>query len=98
MTRTIQLKQLELHGQLWNEGDAINGYKWEDFIENYIPQLEIFNFFFTIIHWTTVTKLNQIVESFKTNFWLIKHKWFITCDYQPSLEKNIFLFNSMYSN
>jgi hypothetical protein len=49
LTRTIQLKQLELHGQFWNEGDAINGYKWEDFIENYISQLEIFNFFFTII-------------------------------------------------
>ncbi|CAF1492129.1 unnamed protein product [Rotaria sp. Silwood1] len=86
-----QLKQLELrcdHDLICDQSYYIDGYKWENFIRKYIPQLEIFKFFFASEHSIEmIININELIKSFMTDFWLIEKKWFITCDYYKNLTR-----------
>jgi len=59
-----------------------DGYQWEELIDNYLSKLKIFHF---RMHITLRDKENnkqhidRLVDSFRTQFWLEKHQWYIRC-------------------
>ncbi|CAF3919637.1 unnamed protein product [Rotaria sordida] len=74
------LKQLEIKGLYCEENMYTDGHRWENFIQEYLPQLKIFKFFFT--RWDRHINIEVVIASFMTNFWLIEKKWFVTCDHK----------------
>ncbi|CAF1635629.1 unnamed protein product, partial [Adineta ricciae] len=75
-----QLNHLELEGELFKESH-IDGNHWRYLIENYIPHIKRFRFFFFINDGIVSRPHNDIIESYKTDFWLRDKKWFVNCDY-----------------
>jgi hypothetical protein len=59
-----------------------DGYQWEQLINDYLPKLKVFhlrtqNFF------DNEKQIEQLVDSFRTRFWLDKHQWFVRCHHRP---------------
>jgi hypothetical protein len=58
----------------------INGYQWEKMIRNYLPKLKIFQFktsFRVLNDKDKETQLNEIVDTYRTKFWIDEHQWFV---------------------
>jgi hypothetical protein len=72
------LRHLDI--DLWCE--LINGHQWEQIIENYLPKLKTFALKMRNklsdnenIH----EKVDRLINSFRSSFWMVKHKWFVRC-------------------
>ncbi|UJR14301.1 hypothetical protein I4U23_001291 [Adineta vaga] len=68
----------------------MNGYQWEELIKNYLPKLEIFRFkmrFSPSIDTDKETQMNEILDSFRTKFWIEEHQWFVRCHWYASDEQ-----------
>ncbi|CAF1605765.1 unnamed protein product [Rotaria sp. Silwood1] len=59
-----------------DDSDFLNGFQWEQLISTYLPNL--YELKFRIAPWKTRLN-NQLIDSFKTDFW-IQHKWFVDFD------------------
>ncbi|CAF1002006.1 unnamed protein product [Rotaria sp. Silwood1] len=60
----------------------IDGHMWKDIIEKYLLQLNIFNLKmeFEIIDYDNIEQeIDRIINSYKNQFWIDKHKWFVRC-------------------
>ncbi|CAF1458291.1 unnamed protein product [Rotaria sordida] len=60
----------------------IYGNHWEDLIRNSLPKLKEFdlNIAVKFYHLENVEhEFNQLVDSFRSSFWLDEHRWFIRC-------------------
>jgi len=58
----------------------INGYQWEEMIRKYLPELKIFQFkmsFGPLNNKDKQVQLNEIVDTYRTNFWINEHQWFV---------------------
>ncbi|CAF0789611.1 unnamed protein product [Adineta ricciae] len=75
-----QLIHLEFQSELYKESD-IDGNHWKYLIENYIPHIKRFRFFFFVNSRIVSQPYDNIIESFKTDFWLRDKKWFINCEF-----------------
>ena len=65
----------------------LNGYDWEQIIVDYIPKIKLFqlimNFHFP--HCNDKEKqVDDLLNTFRTYFWLELHQWFVQCDWEPS--------------
>ncbi len=64
----------------------LKGNEWEDIFINYLPNLKYFqlkmNFQFPQSDHLE-NKVNELLATFQTNFWLKKHQWFVRCDWNP---------------
>ncbi|CAF3408147.1 unnamed protein product [Rotaria socialis] len=74
----------------------INGYQWESIIKKSLPKLKIFQ---VKMRFTPPSnnqnideKLNKIIDSYRTNFWINEHQWYIRCHWY-TLDEKIDLFN-----
>ncbi|CAF4155235.1 unnamed protein product [Rotaria magnacalcarata] len=93
-----QLKFLELKCDRFYRYDAailIDGYTWENFIRNNLPQLETFKFFFAtyVFH----INLKEFIKTFMTDFWLIEKKWYVTWHWD-SITNFLYVYTVPYSN
>ena len=62
----------------------INGYEWENLIENNLLYINLFQFKMSLSLSNSNSKenkINEILNSFQTKFWLEKHQWFVQCSY-----------------
>ena len=75
------LKHFELQGQCFQHSRPIDGYQLASLIQQHIPQIKIFKFFF-IIYQIWLVDMDDFIQSFQTDFWLIEKQWFVTCNYQ----------------
>lgn len=82
----------------------INGYQWEEIIRNYLPKLKIFQFRMTFLPSPDKDKevqLNEIVDTYRTKFWIDEHQWFVQCHLlrydKPSRRYYIDLFTLPYA-
>ncbi|UJR17239.1 hypothetical protein I4U23_004134 [Adineta vaga] len=75
-----QLNHLELEGELGRD-DYIFGYQWEHVINTYLSQLKTFRFFFAVDERLVPKPYENLIESFKSNYWLKDKKWFVNSDY-----------------
>jgi hypothetical protein len=74
---------------IWTDSSdsVINGDQWEEFIQQKLPLLNRFEFFFDNLTYIDQTSLDiqSYIHSFQTPFWLEKHRWYVTCDYIKTL-------------
>ena len=62
----------------------IDGYQWEDIIRSYLCKLKVLKFLMYNefdIEKNREEKIDRLLESFQTKFWLNEHQWFVRCDY-----------------
>jgi hypothetical protein len=60
----------------------IDGYEWETIIKNNLSHLIVFQFKMTISlsnQKNQEEKIDEILNSFRSEFWIKKHRWFIQC-------------------
>ncbi|CAF1347875.1 unnamed protein product [Rotaria sordida] len=64
----------------------LDGNEWEHIIINYLPKIKIFrlkiNFEFSL-HTNKEEQIDQILNTFRSTFWLEKHQWFVRCHWNP---------------
>ncbi|CAF2712905.1 unnamed protein product [Rotaria sp. Silwood2] len=64
------------------ESTYIDGYQWKTMIENYLPNLILFQFKMStsLSHQQNKEeKIDEILNSFRSQFWIEKHQWFVQC-------------------
>jgi hypothetical protein len=73
-------------------------------IQKYLSKLKIFQFKMNFSPLTDKDKdeqLNEIIDTYRTKFWIDEHQWFVRCHWRISSEQNqsdrIELFNLPYS-
>ncbi|CAF1515049.1 unnamed protein product [Rotaria sordida] len=64
---------------LWSK--FINGHQWEHVICNYLPKLKVFQLRMndTFYNVNIEEQANELVNSFRSSFWIDEHNWFIRC-------------------
>lgn len=79
---TQSLTYLKLIGQPMTCALTWDGYWWANFIQNNLPKLQFFEFFFDkrIDYTESTNAIESIMTSFRTSFWL-ERKWHVACDY-----------------
>jgi hypothetical protein len=90
----------DLTVETWNVN--INGYRWEQIINTYLPKLRIFRFKMAVKidtnDKTRKHKIDELSDSFRTQFWLVQHQWYVRCDWSRGVEhKYIYLYTLPYS-
>ncbi|CAF2827077.1 unnamed protein product [Rotaria sp. Silwood2] len=68
----------------------MNGHKWKQFIIDYLPKLKIFRFLM-LFFVNNEEEMNEILNSYRTSFWLIDHQWFVRCHWNLKNDK-IFIY------
>ena len=66
----------------------LDGNTWEQLITDYLPKLKIFQLKMELEFQERNDEMDEIIdellESFRTSFWLIKHQWYVRCHWNPS--------------
>jgi len=64
----------------------LNGNEWKDILINYLPNLKDFrlkmNFQFPSCD-NIEDNVDELLDTFQTDFWIRKHQWFVRCDWNP---------------
>jgi hypothetical protein len=64
----------------------MNGHKWKEFIVDYLPKLKKFQFLM-LFNVNNEEEMNEILDSYRTPFWLIDHQWFVRCHWNLEDDK-----------
>jgi len=92
-----QLTQLKVDAYYIN----CDGYQWEEIIDKYLPKLVVFRLRMHIQfrgEKNNEHSVDALVDSFRTIFWLEKHRWFIRCHYRSeNLYTSILLYSLPYT-
>ena len=75
--------------------------QWEHFIRHKLPLLEKFKFYaYTYeYHYKNVKDIEQILNAFRTSFWLEEKHWYVTCKYiNNEARSGIMLYSSTTSS
>jgi hypothetical protein len=74
----------------------LNGYQWEQLIEDYLPKLKRLEFLmqYSIPYENYDELIESLFQSFQTEFWLNKHQWFI--EYHSNENRWISLYTYPY--
>ena len=62
---------------------CMNGHEWEKLIANYLPKLKIFRLKMTFNFSNNdniFEQTDELVDSFRTSFWIEQHQWYVRCD------------------
>ncbi|CAF3182681.1 unnamed protein product [Rotaria socialis] len=81
-----------------NANTILNGYQWENIIHNNLSNLRIFRFkmeFRIVNENNREEKINELINSFRSPFWLEKHKWFIRCHWNPTNTSSFIYFYTL---
>ncbi|CAF1304756.1 unnamed protein product [Didymodactylos carnosus] len=83
-----RLQQLILRTD--HDRDLFDGQKWEQLISTGLPMLKKLQFKCSSSNVCGTINARQVLCSFKTDFWLLKHKWFIAFNYDNDNAENIY--------
>ncbi|CAF3151436.1 unnamed protein product [Rotaria sp. Silwood2] len=64
----------------------MNGHKWKYLIGDYLPKLKKFQFLMLFLV-NNEEEMNEILDSYRTPFWLIDHQWFVRCHWNLEIDK-----------
>ncbi|CAF3463480.1 unnamed protein product [Rotaria sp. Silwood2] len=83
LSLTPSLTRLKLISYKSNLFSIANGSDWEYLIHNKLPNLKMFEFFFSyrLQKENEAEDLTLFLNQFRTLFWLKEKKWIVTCDY-----------------
>jgi len=62
--------------------NIINGYQWEQLIQNYLPKMKVFTLMMKNVYpadRNIQEKADELIHSFRSSFWIDEHKWFVRC-------------------
>jgi hypothetical protein len=59
----------------------MDGHKWKQFIIDYLPKLKKFQFLM-LFFVNKEEEMQEILDSYRTPFWIIERKWFIRCHWK----------------
>lgn len=65
----------------------LDGHEWEEIIVAYLPKIKVFRLKMTFEYFSDATKEEQtddILNTFRSTFWLEEHRWFVRCRWNPS--------------
>jgi hypothetical protein len=66
----------------------LDGNTWRELIRNYLPQIEIFQLKMDFDFQQRNDDIDEIIiellESFRSSFWIEEHQWFVRCHWNPS--------------
>jgi hypothetical protein len=66
----------------------MDGNAWEQLISSYLPKLKVFQLKMEIEFRERNDDMEEILDelltSFQTSFWLVKHQWYVRCHWNPS--------------
>ncbi len=74
-----------------------NGYEWEKILLNYLSNIKIFRLKMNLNFpdYNNIDKqVKELIDTFRTPFWIEEHQWFVRCDWDPS---NIFRNGILYT-
>ncbi|CAF1084406.1 unnamed protein product [Rotaria sordida] len=74
-----------------------NGYDWEKILINYLLKIKNFHLKMNLNfpNNDNINKqANDLLDTFRTDFWLIEHQWYVRCDWDPF---NIFSYGILYT-
>ena len=61
----------------------LNGHEWKTVLIDYLPKIKRFRLKMhhvtTLNDWTD-QQVNELLDTFRTDFWIKKHRWFVRCD------------------
>ena len=63
--------------ETWNI--IMNGYDWKELIINNLPKLKVFRLKM-IKHFKPNDNIYELIDSFRTDFWIKQHQWYVRCD------------------
>ncbi|CAF1374962.1 unnamed protein product [Adineta steineri] len=64
------------------DGKYLDGHVWEKIMTDYLPKLKIFRLNMTFDNRAQIDAeqlVDEILDTFRTNFWINEHKWFVQC-------------------
>jgi hypothetical protein len=64
----------------------LDGYEWEKILSNYLKNIKVFRFKMTIQFSSSKDleeQIDQLLDSFRGDYWIEKHQWFVKCDWHP---------------
>jgi hypothetical protein len=71
----------------------MNGYDWKELIINNLPKLKVFRLKI-IKHFEPNDNIYELIDSFRTEFWIKQHQWYVRCDcYYSSIHE----FGTLYA-
>ncbi|CAF2933159.1 unnamed protein product [Rotaria sp. Silwood2] len=77
-----------------------NGYQWKETIENYLSKIKVFRFnmgYYLPNNENMLQQLEEILNTYRTPFWLNEHCWYVRCDYnRNNRDENIHLYTLPY--
>ncbi|CAF1599088.1 unnamed protein product [Adineta ricciae] len=65
----------------------LTGYEWKEIVVNYLLHIKIFNFqmFMSYLrNRNSAILLDELINTFRTSFWLDEHQWYICIDKYPN--------------
>ena len=74
-----------------------DGYEWERILINYLTKLKVFQLKMNLSFPSQENineQANELLDTFRTSFWLVEHQWFVRCDWDPL---NIFSNGILYT-
>ena len=82
-TQIINLQYLTLRTSYL----LLDGNEWENLLINYLPNLKVFQFkmdFQFPENTNLEDQVDELLNTFQTDYWIKKHQWFVRCDWNPS--------------
>jgi hypothetical protein len=77
----------------------LNGNQWRETLIKYVPKTKTFRFLmkvFSFKHNNLEEALEDLLNTFRTPFWLNDHKWFVRCDWPQHSNKMFVLYTLPY--
>jgi hypothetical protein len=64
----------------------LNGNDWEKILTHYLKNIKVFRFKMRIEFSPSddlEEQVDQLLDSFRSDYWIVKHQWFVQCDWHP---------------
>jgi hypothetical protein len=102
LTNLLQTMPNLRHLTVETDDIDMNGHQWEDIIVNHLLKLQVFQLemkFRLRNNEDKEQRMDQLLKSFQTRFWLEEHQWFVRCDWdQHPFGSKIYLYTLPYTS
>ncbi|CAF1056747.1 unnamed protein product [Rotaria sordida] len=72
----------------------MNGHKWKQLIVDYLPNFKKFRFFM-LFYLDNEEQINEILDSYRTPFWLYERQWYVRCEWKSENNQILILFYTL---
>jgi hypothetical protein len=66
------------------QNSKLNGHEWKQIIIKHVPKLKVLRFKMNLDQYdrhTSDQQANELLDTFRTPFWLHEHQWYVRCDW-----------------